>query len=215
MYRRLLILFVVLAVLSGTAHSQIDVVNSTWGINPAPCLLQVSNCPLGDGEQVATGCGYGAAEIWVELVDIWGAPVVGLPATDIWFRPCNAAEILCWCQGRRKMDAPTNAAGWAHVTLPFYCGGCAVLDGIQCVVFDPWLGAPVVLQNPNCIVDARFKSPDMNADCLVNLSDLAMFAPCYMASMTPPCHCADYNDDGQVNLSDLAFFATHYQHECP
>lgn len=215
MCRRILILISVIAVLSGPAGAQIDVVNSKWGINPTPCLLQVSNCPLGDGEQVANGCAGAAAEIWVEIVDIWGVPVGGIPPEQIWFRPCNASETLCWCEQMRKMDASTNAAGWAHVTLPFYCGGCAVLDGIQCVVYDPWLAAPVVLQNPNCIVDVRFKSPDLNADCIVNLSDLAIFAGCYATAMTPSCHCADYNDDGQVNLSDLAFFASHYLHECP
>lgn len=215
MFRRILYSALALCVLAGASHAQIDVVASRWGINPVPCLFQVSNCPRGDFEQVASGCGAGAAEIWVEIVDIFGVPVAGIPPTDIWFRPCNASEVLCWCQGERVMDFPTNAAGWTHVTLPFFCGGCAVLDGIQCVVLDPWLGIPVVLQTPNCIVDARFKSPDMNGDCWVNLSDLAIFAACYMVPMTPPCHCADYNDDGQVNLSDFAYFGAHYQHRCP
>jgi hypothetical protein len=215
MYKKILILSVVLLVAVGTGYAQIDVVNSKWGINPVPCLMQVFNCPLGDGEPVGNGCGAGAAEIWVEIIDIFGNPVGGIPRTDIWFRPCNASEVICWCPGRPKMDAPTNAAGWAHATQPLYAGGCAVLDGIQCVVFDPWLGAPVVLQNPACIHDARFKSPDMNADCWISLSDLGIFAGCYLMPMTPPCHCADFTDDGQVNLSDLAFFGGHYQHECP
>jgi hypothetical protein len=216
MYRRIMYGALALCMLAGAGHAQqIDVVNSRWGIDPVPCLLQVSNCPLGDGEQVALGCGAGAAEIWVRLIDTFGNPVVGLPPTDIWFRPCNASETLCWCRGQDKMDFPTDASGWTHSTIALYCGGCAVLDGIQCVVFDPWLGAPVVLQSPFCIQDARFKSPDMNADCLVNISDLALFGACYAMPMTPPCHCADYNDDGLVNLSDLAYFGSHYQHECP
>lgn len=215
MYRMIPVCLIALLAATGVSHAQIDVVNSKWGINPAPCILQVSNCPLGDGEQVATGCGYGAAEIWVELVDIFNNPVPGIPSTDIWWRPCNASENLCWCQGRPKMDAPTDAVGWAHATGQLYVGGCAVLDGIQCVVFDPWLGMPVVLQNPNCIVDVRFKSPDLNADCYVSLSDLGIFGGCYLMPMTPPCHCSDFTDDGQVNLSDLAFFGAHYHHECP
>ncbi len=216
MLERILLMFSVLIALAATCFAQIDPMASSWGHDPTTCLLQVSNCPYGDFELVREGCGAGVnARIWVQVIDIFNNPVGGIPPTDIWFTPCNPNESLVFCQGWRIMDAPTDAMGRTELTLQLYSGGCAVLDGLQCVVMDPWLGTPIVLQNPPCDPDIWFKSPDMNADFQVNLSDLAIFAACYLVPLTPPCRCADYNDDGLVNLSDLAWFGGHYLHRCP
>jgi hypothetical protein len=171
----------------------------------------VSNCPAGDFELVANGCGTpGASSIEYQLIDVNGNPVIGLPTTDIWFRPASPTEVLFFKPNMPVTDIPSNLAGRTWTTIALSAGGCATL-GLQCLVLDPVTSGVVVLQNPPALNSIIFKSPDLNADGIVNLSDLASFGTAY--GPLPYNQCCDYNDDGVVNLSDLAFFGTHYTHQ--
>ena len=59
-------------------------------------------------------------------------------------------------------------------------------------------------------------SPDLNADCTVNLSDLGVFGLSYNKNLGGAGYnsCCDLNDDSKCNLSDFAFMGEHYQHVC-
>lgn len=76
------------------------------------------------------------------------------------------------------------------------------------------------MEHPACtevsVRDIVIVSPDLTADCRVNLSDLAVFGLSYNKSSGDPDFntCCDYNDDGSCTLSDFAYMGEHYQHEC-
>lgn len=63
----------------------------------------------------------------------------------------------------------------------------------------------------------RQKSPDINNDGAVNLSDAAYLGESYNKSYGDPEFngCWDFNSDNEVNLSDIGEFGYHYLHECP
>ncbi len=54
-------------------------------------------------------------------------------------------------------------------------------------------------------------SPDLNSDGIVDIVDLALFAPFYGGPVTGN-KCPDFNCDGMVNLIDLVTFAQHWGH---
>lgn len=215
MTKSVLVCAMIVLLSAGVAHATISLTFSSWGITTSTASLQVSNCPAGDFETIMAG-GSGTGSIWVIILDTSSIPVSGIPRTDIYWQPCPGSPgTLCWCSPRNQMDAPTNAAGWAQATGTLCVGGCA-LNGIECRVFDSTIPAWVVLANPPCVPNVQFKSPDLNADCMVNLSDLVPFGNSYNKNLGQPGYnaCCDYNDDNRVNLSDFAFFSAHYQHRC-
>ena len=55
-------------------------------------------------------------------------------------------------------------------------------------------------------------SPDINCDLIVDIIDLALFAPVYLAGPYTPC--MDYDCDGVIGLIDFAIFGVHYLHRC-
>jgi hypothetical protein len=220
MQKTFMLLLALLLALTGAAIAQVSPTLSSWGI-VCTGTMEVSNCPGGGFEAVSDGCPPGAASIWITVIDVTGAPIPGIPRTDIWVDACNpdptAPDLLCICPGQNITDSPTNAAGTTTITGTLFYGGCVVSDGLACFVLDPVLGVPVQLMTPQCIGNIRFKSPDINASCTVNLSDLSFFALAYggVYPFPPYDPCCDYNDDGRVNISDFAYFGVHYQHTCP
>jgi hypothetical protein len=56
------------------------------------------------------------------------------------------------------------------------------------------------------------RSPDINSDAVVDLIDLAVFAPTFTSPPNPYAQCNDINNDGLIDLVDLALFATHWGH---
>jgi hypothetical protein len=209
----LLITFAALLALSTAASAQpgpIDPNASSWWIVCPSGAMLVSNCPAGDFELVGNSCGgAGGASIQYHFFDINGNQVIGLPQTNVWLMPVNPAEVVYYKPNMPVTDIPSDLAGRTWTTIALSAGGCSQL-GLQCVVLDPVTSTLVVLQNPPSI-QITFKSPDINADGIVNLADLSFFAASYGAM--PYNYCCDYNDDGVVNLSDLAFFGGHYMHQ--
>jgi hypothetical protein len=185
---------------------------SDWG--PSCSGMRVAVCPRGDFESIGEGCGSGDDYIWVELIDANSCPMVGVPVTDFWMQAIDQDEQLCLCTGSLVADSVTNSQGRTTFSGPIAAGGCAV-HGLYLVA-----RGIVIIEWPYCVDtavrDIVIVSPDLTADCRVNLSDLAVFGFSYNKNLGDPEFntCCDYNDDDKCNLSDFAWFAEHYLHEC-
>lgn len=177
--------------------------------------MRVSICPQGDFEYISDGCGSGDDYIWVIVRDGSGVGVPGIPTTDYWLQAADPDEELCLCASQVTADSVTNSEGRTTISGPISGGGCA-LHGLTL-----WVKGKVVMEYPACtdpqVMYIVLVSPDLNADCAVNLSDLGIFGLSYNLSWADPGYdpCCDYNHDNHCNLSDFAFIGEHYQHGCP
>jgi hypothetical protein len=192
-----------------------DFCRGDWGWGNVNCTQpRINVCPQGDLEPISEGCGSDDDYIWVEVVDDWGNPWAGIPVTDYWLQAIDPAEQLCLCAGSFVADSVTNSEGRTTFSGPIAAGGCA-LNGLYLRV-----RGIIIYEWPACldvaVRDIIIMSPDLNADCRVNLSDLGVFGLSYNKSrwVDPDFNtCCDYDDDN-CNLSDFAWFAEHYLHEC-
>ncbi|MBU8922924.1 MAG: hypothetical protein KOO63_13995 [Bacteroidales bacterium] len=189
---------------------QIDPCNSTASISCA--AMRISICPLGDFELFDAVCGASGDHIKIVIRDAMNNPVPGIPRTDYWLGACDPTYDLCLCCQPIIADAITDISGTAYICGTISGGGCVLNSGIYITV-----QGQTIMDQPTCIsptcLNIVIVSPDMTADCVINLSDLGVFAASYgSCPATDPC--ADFNDDNCVNLSDLALFAGHYMHEC-
>jgi len=64
----------------------------------------------------------------------------------------------------------------------------------------------------NAGLPLKFRSPDLNGDLQVNLTDVAIFAGDYFGGFQPR---SDLSGDGVTNLSDVALLAQHFMAVCP
>jgi hypothetical protein len=109
-------------------------------------------------------------------------------------------------------DSATGSDGRTTFSGPVAAGGCVITGGIYMAV-----QGRIILENDCSDYDIEYitiTSPDLNADCAVNLSDLAVFGLSYNriigdAGYDP---CCDYNDDDKCTLSDFAYLGAHYLH---
>ena len=184
---------------------------SDWG--PSCSGMRVTICPQGDFEPISKGCGGNNAYIWVEIRDWGSGGVAGIPATDFWLQAIDPDEQLCLCTTSLTADSATNSEGRTTFSGPIVGGGCAIHG-----LYISWWGR-ILVEMPSCVEiavrDIIIVSPDLTADCRVNLSDLAVFGFSYNKNYGDPDFntCCDYNDDDKCNLSDFAWFAEHYLHE--
>lgn len=176
-------------------------------------------CPQGDGPSFSQipGLGTGEFRIRVECLDNTGLPIPFIPASDFWLVDCNATNGLILCQGSlsSNADASSDAEGITYFSgTSLAAGGCAdelfpVAQGFA--LLDPEKGCLTTLCLP-----VNVRSPDMDADGQVGLTDLSLFA----ASFPPGSYdtCADFDGNGTVDLVDLSGFADHFGppgHVCP
>lgn len=145
-------------------------------------------CPASDVDNI---------HVTVTVRNVYGDPLEGKTVD------CYAIEVsgvFCWCPGESLQTDITDANGQAFFDFTDF-GGCGFVQfgaTSEGVVFNPCAQIFVA-------------SPDIDGNCIVNLSDFAMFAALYLTSNG----CGDYDCDGVVGLSDFAFFAAHYLHACP
>ncbi|MBU8920623.1 MAG: hypothetical protein KOO63_02070 [Bacteroidales bacterium] len=212
MTKAILILSLILSI-ALPAYGMIDQCDSDWGTS---CYgMRVTICPQGDFELLSDGCGGGDDYIWVRVVDTEGSGITGIPTADYWLQACDPAQELCLCSFSFAANAPTDATGYAEFSGRIAGGGCILTGGVGLTV-----QGKILVENPACVdvtcVDIVIVSPDLNADCFVNLSDLGMFGLSYNLSLGQPGYdpCCDFNDDDNCNLSDFAHIGEHYQHEC-
>jgi hypothetical protein len=177
--------------------------------------MQVSICPAGDFEFIREGCGGCCDYIWICAKDASGNGVYGIPWSDYWLNACDPAQELCLCANSVVADSLTNEDGCTTISGRIAGGGCIITGGVYVAV-----QGKVIVDEPACTdvtcLDIEIVSPDLTADCQVNLSDLGVFGLSYNKAEGDPGYdpCCDYNDDDVCNLSDFAYMGAHYQHTC-
>jgi hypothetical protein len=156
-------------------------------------------CPQGDGDDLdAIGC-----QIAISVADNTGAPIPGILGSDFWMIGANGGLLLCGGSGSSDADSATNSMGMTTMSDECAAGGCDTQVKVVC--------QGIVISS---VVPITVVSPDINADGLVDLIDLAAFAASYQSPPKPYDYCKDYNGDGLINLIDFSIFAQHYLHGC-
>jgi hypothetical protein len=217
MFKGKVLLFSLLLVFATTAYAgDVDECRSDWGWGDVNCPVpRINICPQGDFEFIREGCGSDNDYIWVQVLDVSGAGISGVPWSDYWLQACDPAEELCLCANPVVADSLTNSAGMTTISGRIAGGGCVITGGLYLAI-----QGKIVVDWPACTVIhceiIIIVSVDLTADCQVNLSDLGVFGLSYNKALGDPGYntCCDYNDDDICNLSDFAFMGAHYLHEC-
>ena len=76
-------------------------------------------CPLGDGDRLDEL----GATVSVVAKSITGAPLAGIPASDIWLAGCENGLVIC-SGGGIHADSATNANGETTISGAMTGGGC-------------------------------------------------------------------------------------------
>lgn len=170
-------------------------------------------CPAGDFSPVSDACGGSGDFIRVSVRDGQDNGIPGIPVTDYWFLPCDSGQSLYLCPVSVSADSATNSEGETTISGQVAARGC-VLSGGVCVVAQGniicnWDCTPICL-------DMVIKSPDLNTDGVVDLSDFGVFGDAWGTSVGDSDYnaCCDFNDDGAIGLSDFGYFGNHWQHGC-
>ena len=144
------------------------------------------------------------ARVDVFLVSYDWDPVPDFPMEDMWLDPEASTDLVCpgfspWgffpdqntnVNGETHFENPLNGGGWTEGPVWFYLIGVRGATPEQ-VEFPP--------------IPIRFNSPDINADGIVDLVDISLFATDYFGDYHYRC---DYHWDGFLNLSDVAMLAS-------
>ncbi len=213
MFKGKVLLFSLLLVFATSLYAgDVDECESEAGTT---CSLRVSVCPAGDFEFIRNGCGGDADYIWVEVKDAGGVGIAGIPWTDYWMNACDSGQELCLCASPIAADSLTNDNGRTTISGRMAAGGCILTGGMYVACQGKTLLAKPDCLDPICL-DIVIVSPDINADCAVNLSDLSFFGQSYNKQLGDAGYdpCCDFNDDDWCNLSDFSFMGEHYLHEC-
>jgi hypothetical protein len=213
MFKGKVLLFSLLLVFATSLYAgDVDECYSEAGTS---CSLRVSVCPAGDFEFIRNGCDGDADYIWVEVKDAAGVGIAGVPWTDYWMNACDAGQELCLCASPIAADSLTNTAGRTTFSGRMAAGGCILTGGMYVSCQGKTFQDVATCTVPICI-DIVIVSPDIQADCQVNLSDLSIFGQSYNKQLGNVGYnpCCDFNDDDWCNLSDFSFLGEHYQHAC-
>jgi len=102
--------------------------------------------------------------------------------------------------GLLPLEAPTDAGGWSDLRLGGLRGG-GYSDG----------PVPLVAYVPDLAVcawgyefDVELRSPDINGDLIIDLSDIVLFTQAYGGPYQAR---ADFTADGVINLADIVVFS--------
>jgi len=129
-----------------------------------------------------------------------GVPAAWIPrqAIVLW------ASGLCVCPGGNFADEATNIDG--RTTFHGTLAGGGFASGLQVYVDGVRVGD----------VPLRINSPDLNADCAVDGSDLSALAVHLGSRAGEPRYtlAADFNEDGSVDASDLSCLAIFLRSRC-
>jgi len=130
-------------------------------------------------------------------------PMVGYPAEDMWLESTEGS--LVFCSGGSIADAPTDDQGSTTWSRPLAGGG---QDTGTCVIRISGGDSPSLFSFP-----LQFNSPDLNADLMVNLTDVVEFAEDFFDADYE--FRSDLHFDFVVNLSDLSEMAGAIGTACP
>jgi len=210
---------------SGIIHACSSFVSANAGI--------VLVCPVGDGDPLSATASGTNSTINATIIDGTGAPVVGIPVSDMWLAGCTGGLLLCGGSSGSPADVPTNGSGQTFFTGEPVAGGCDT--GLYVVV------QGTVIQDEDCLDDClpiQARSPDYKSagapgpapcagdlkcpDSKVSNADFSWFVTHYTVNvMFPkPYHvCADYASSfGAITLADFTKFVFHFAgagHKCP
>jgi hypothetical protein len=228
MFKGKVLLFSLLVAFATSVYAgDVDECESEWGLSDTLCTFEISICPMGDFEWIYEACGGTSEYFWVIAKDISGNGIPGIPWTDYWINACDPAQELCICANPMVADSLTSSSpgveGRTTISSRIAAGGCVLTDGIYRAVQGKVL-LEMPLTGPPCTEkichELIIVGPDLNANCKVELGDLAVYGLAHNCP-GPLCNdpkaydrCCDFNDDAYVNLSDFAYMGEHYQHEC-
>ncbi len=211
------------------ALAQPSMTNSWATTASHPDWVSMCNVPDGTGTPFTAAHSFGCipvdARIRVTMLNAAGAPMPGIPASDIWVESSLGGMALCpytnppgtWPGYVSIADGPTNGAGVTWFTNSTFAGGYTSIGGPEfCVVMTPWgrvagtgPGGP-----PNSNLRIGFNSPDIDGNGVVDIADVAQFAVCFFGGGPPPYHC-NFCWDNAIDLSDLVIMAQAYGRTCP
>jgi hypothetical protein len=142
------------------------------------------------------------ATITLTLLDIFDVPIANYPCEDLWLESADGGLVSCI--GGSNADYDTDANGQTQWVNPLRAAGSSeapVLVMISGAALDNNPGLPL-----------NFNSPDLNADGIVNLIDVAIASQDYYAGYSFRC---DWNGDGLLDLRDVPILAVHMGAQCP
>jgi hypothetical protein len=167
------------------------------------------SCPANDGDFLSAS----GLTISVTVLDNLSAPVVGVPAADVWLVGCTEANLnLCGGSGAISAAAATDVNGQTTISGRFAAGGCD-LGGVRVVVQGVVIGAGVC--GDPCI-PVKIKSADTNKDLVVNLVDFSAIGLGFPSPPKAYNECIDFVPPfGTVNLQDFSKYGLHHQNTVP
>lgn len=191
---------------------------ASMAYNATPDPLLLLNRPDGTGNAfnsaiLTTDGTVQDATISMTVLDGNGDPVLNFPALDMWLETTNGGLVAC--TGGTQADQNThNVTGFTLWAAPLQAGGAdgGPLSGVVTMVMIS--GAPLVGSD----LALWHNSPDINADGLVNVTDVQVFAVDYFAFAADPLNYefkSDMEYDGAVNVSDIVPLAQGQGHHCP
>lgn len=140
------------------------------------------------------------ATVTVTLLDAAMTPVFNYPSEDLWIETDTGS--FTFCAGGTVADFSTNQNGQTTWNDPMFAGASGA--GLVIIV-----NGDALNQGP---LDYLFNSPDINADLVVNLTDVVFFTQAFFGSYD---YASDFYWDGIMNLSDIVLMAQGTGSSCP
>ncbi len=190
--------------LASVAWAGIPDLDNSSATTVATTQVSVYSLPNAAGDGLNDVFIFGGAKtdatVTVTLIDQAMTPVFNYPFEDIWIDADTGN--FTFCPGGTVADASTDQNGQTTFSGSMFAGGCG--SGLVVVINGDSLN-----QAP---LNFMFNSPDMNADLIVNLTDVVLFSQVFYG---PYDYCADFFWDGVINLSDIVLLAQGMGTACP
>lgn len=174
MRRNVVNVITILAVTAAAAVAVAEIPDldlSTADVATDNAVLFIRPDGLGDSfTEARVGAGPAVdATITLTLVNFLGDPLPGYPAEDLWLETDGGS--LAFAAGGTAADAATDASGQTEWSMPLEAGGCTIGESVMVMVAGQALN--------QAALPLEFVSPDFNGDLSVNLTDLAPFSSGY------------------------------------
>jgi len=142
------------------------------------------------------------ATITVTLLDLLDDPIVLYPAEDVYLE--TSLDGMVACSGGVNADGPSDMYGNMTFTSALRAGGFSAIGEQMVVLIN---GMPLIGYD----LDIKVNSADIDANGIVNLSDIVQFA----GDMGSYNFRSDFYQDGVLNLVDVIFMASSVGCNCP
>lgn len=175
---------------------------------PIQNIAYIDLVPLPDSSLSLRLCPQGDWDTLGVTIQVRGADstyTAGIPRNSIYLTPSYNTTVFC-DQDTMFAENDTDSLGTSEI----FCSNMSACDSITL-----WCRVKGMRSRNALRVAAR--SPDLQLDMKVDVSDLPVFGGSYgkcqgQQGFSP---CCDFNYDGCCNLMDYAFLGTHYGHACP